>query len=194
MWRIGDWLPGRCAAECINFDSILVGRENAAVLCGISVGGFLLGESSMGTSISYRTFDTVPDDIRRRVITFLELESTHREWWAESIVLFDDPQAPGHICGATKLFCLLDDDIAADCYMAMKDADFIIELLEEVSKEHRIGWRLFVAGEPAGEIRSGRRNVVAQQLLDSFNLLAGVEDVEFGQFDRESLLRQYPDR
>lgn len=148
----------------------------------------------MGTSLSYNTVEPVTADVRQRVIDFLESRSNEREWWAESIILFDNPQLPGQICGDTKLFCLIDDDDAADCYMAMLDATFIIEQLETTSKEHGITWQLHLAGEPAGEIRDGHRNDTVQQMLASFDLIADVADVDFDQYDRDSLLKKYPDR
>ncbi len=148
----------------------------------------------MGTSLSYNTIEPVPAETRQSVIDFLESESSNREWWAESIILFDSPEMPGQICGDTKLFCLLDDDDAADCYMAMKDAEFIVERLETVSRQHGIAWQLFIAGEPAGEIRDGSRDDFAQQMLDSFDLVAEAEDVNFDEYDRETLLKQHPDR
>ena len=152
------------------------------------------GTVQMGTSLSYRTVGAVDAGARQPVLDFLTLKSKKREWWAESIHLFDNPHIPGQICGDTKLFCLLDDDDAADCFMAMKDAEFIVECLEESSKSHGIAWELVLAGEPAGEVRNGHRNKTVQQMLDSFDLVAEVDDVDFSRYDRESLLHQYPDR
>ena len=148
----------------------------------------------MGTSLSYKTMGPVSEPVRQRVVDCLESDSESREWWAESIILFDNPKAPGRICGDTKLFCLLDDDDAADCWMAMQDAAFIVERLESASREHGISWELFLAGEPAGKILNGERDEVVAQMLASFDLIADVEDVDFSQYDRESLLRRYPDR
>lgn len=63
----------------------------------------------MGTSLSYQTTAPVPDSRRSRVVAELTAISDGREWWAESILLYDAPGLPGHNGGDTKLFCLIDD-------------------------------------------------------------------------------------
>ncbi|MEM7479407.1 MAG: hypothetical protein AAF483_30860 [Planctomycetota bacterium] len=87
----------------------------------------------MGTSLGYNVTDAVNAEVRNQVVAFLESASEQRNWWAESIILFDHPEKPDLICGDTKLFCLIDDDLA-DCYMAMKDAEHIVELLEATAR------------------------------------------------------------
>ena len=108
----------------------------------------------MGTSLGYNTKDPVNTDVHEKVVAFLERASEQRDWWAESIRLFGHPEKPRLICGDTKLFCHIDDDLA-DCFMGMKDAEHIVELLEITSGEHEIEWELILAGEPAGEVRNG---------------------------------------
>ncbi len=72
-------------------------------------------------------------------------------------MLFDTPHMSGHIVGDTKLFCLIDNDLA-DCFMAMTDAVFIVELLEAVSAKYKINWTLSLAGSPCGHVINGTRD------------------------------------
>nr|CAP48384.1 putative integron gene cassette protein [uncultured bacterium] len=148
----------------------------------------------MGTSLSYHTVETVPAATRQPLIDFIESKANEREWWAECIMLYDLRDGSGRMGGDTKLFCLLDDDDAADCFMAMKDAEFLVDCLESASKQFGVSWELTLAGEPAGEITRGARTEIVQQMLDSFDLIAEDEDVDFERYDRESLLAKYPDR
>lgn len=146
----------------------------------------------MGTSISYQTTAPVPDNLRSQVIADLNAASEDRDWWAESIVVFDVPDLPSHVCGDTKLFCLIDDDLA-DCFMAFQDAEFIVQSLESVSDKYGVDWQLLLAGEPAGRICKGKRDGTINEMLSSFDLLSD-EPGDFGSYDREELLSQYHDR
>jgi hypothetical protein len=146
----------------------------------------------MGTSISYSTIAPVPDWDRPALIAALNDASNSREWWAEAILLFDNPHLTGHVCGDTKLFCLV-DDIAVDCFMATKDAEFIVETLEAASKRFEVDWQLSLAGVSAGKIINGRRDDTVQKTLSSFALISDVAG-DFDSYDRADLLHQYPDR
>lgn len=77
----------------------------------------------MGTSLSYHTFGDVSPDCRRLIRDFLTSTSQSREWWAESIILFDNPAFPNQICGDTKLFCLLICKSAAERSEPLRSID-----------------------------------------------------------------------
>ena len=125
----------------------------------------------MGTSISYQSTAPVPDDRRSLVLAKLNASSDEREWWAESIILYAAPSLPGHVCGDTKLFCLIDDDLA-DCFMALQDAGFIVKCLESVSAKYAVDWQLLLAGESAGQIVNGKRDQTVDEMLSSFETLS----------------------
>ena len=147
----------------------------------------------MGTSLSYQSDTTVLEPTRSDVVKYLTNEASKRDWWAESLILFDTPHLPGHIVGDTKLFCLIDDDLA-DCFMAMTDAVFIVELLEAVSAKYKIDWTLSLAESPCGQVIKGARDAELTNSLDSFAILADEEGGDFGNYDRVRLLTENPDR
>lgn len=147
----------------------------------------------MGTSLSYQSTAVISEPLRSKIIEFLIHESNQREWWAESLVLFDSPQLPGHIIGDTKLFCLI-DDVAADCFMAMNDATFIVELLEAVSGSFDVDWNLSIAGRSCGRISKGKRDLELAATLGSFADLSESQNCDFADFERETLLAEYSDR
>jgi hypothetical protein len=147
----------------------------------------------MGTSLSYQSDTTVPEPTRSEVVQYLTEEASKRDWWAESLILFDTPHLPGHIVGDTKLFCLIDDDLA-DCFMAMTDAVFIVELLEAVSAKYKIDWTLSLAGSPCGQVINSTRDAELANSLDSFAMLADEDGGDFGNYDRDRLLAENPDR
>lgn len=150
-------------------------------------------KSIMGTSLSYQSDTPIPEPIRSEIVRYLTEESDKRDWWAESLILFDTPNLPGHLVGDTKLFCLIDDDLA-DCFMAMTDAVFIIELLETVSAKYKIDWTLSLAGSPCGQVIKGARDAELTNSLDSFAMLADEDRGDFGKYDRVRLLAENPDR
>ena len=147
----------------------------------------------MGTSLSYQTKSPVPEPSRSAILEYLRRESNNRTWWAESLLLFDSPELPGHIVGDTKLFCLIDDDLA-DCFMAMTDAVFIIELLEQVSANHGVDWALAIAGSPCGQVIAGKRDDVLSAAIGFFATLSDDDGNGFDDYDRETLLAANPDR
>lgn len=146
----------------------------------------------MGTSRSYHTIAPVSDDVRSQIVAELTAVSDTREWWSESISLFESHDLPGHACGDTRLFSLIDDDLA-DCYMATQDGEFIVRSLEIVSAKHAVDWQLLLAGEDAGRIVNGQRDSTVNEMLSSFTMLLG-EMGDFASYSREQLLRQYHDR
>ena len=147
----------------------------------------------MGTSLSYQSDTAVAEPTRSEIVDYLTSASDKRQWWAESLILFDTPQLPGHIVGDTKLFCLIDDDVA-DCFMAMNDAVFIVELLEAVSGRYKIGWTFSLAGSPCGRVINGERDQELAANLDAFAMLADDDGNGFGDYDRDVLLAEHPDR
>jgi len=147
----------------------------------------------MGTSISYYTKQPLAENLRNEITEFLEVESSRREWWAESILFFDVPTLPGHICGDTKIFCNLDEDDGADCYMAMKDTEFIVALLEAVSLNHGVDWEIRLSGELVGLIQKGQREPELAEVISMFGEL-GEGAYDFSEYDRDELLQKYPDR
>jgi len=148
----------------------------------------------MGTSLSYNTVNCDSDKLRRDAMTFILSLAERREWWAETMILFQVDEAPHQIYGDTKLFCIGIDDDAADCFMAMKDAEFILEVLELSSKQFGLNWEILLASSPAGGVVAGERNAEAVGLLEIFEQIAEAEVVDFSRYERQALLERYKDR
>lgn len=147
----------------------------------------------MGASLSYSSKSPVPASIRSIIVDFLVEESSKREWWAEPLAFFESPQLRGHIVGDTKLFCLI-DDVFADCFMAMNDAVFIVELLEVVSKAYKCDWTLSMDGSTLGSIAGGQRDQELVANLKAFAFIADGHGAGVEEYDRESLLQEYSER
>jgi hypothetical protein len=148
---------------------------------------------TMSASLAYATGAPVADDVRSSLREFITRSTAGHQWWAESILFYDDPELPGHVVGATKLFVLLDDP-AIDSFMAHADMAKIIDVLELSSERFGVEWELSIAGTPVGRIARGQRDEALAQAMTELLEICDVMDVDPTTLDRESILREYRDR
>jgi len=73
----------------------------------------------MSASIGYHTIQPVAAEQKMMILKSIEDLTLDYEWWAEPMIFYDHPDYPGHLCGDTKLFCLIDDEagVAHDSFM-----------------------------------------------------------------------------
>ncbi|MBX6316052.1 MAG: hypothetical protein IRY99_24535 [Isosphaeraceae bacterium] len=141
----------------------------------------------------YNTVAPVADDVRSSLCEFITQSTAGHQWWAESILFYDDPQHPGHLVGDTKLFVLLDDP-AIDSFMAHADLERIVVALESSSARFGVDWDLSLAGAPIGSITRGRRDAALAQAVMGLLEACGEMGVDPATLDRENILREYHDR
>lgn len=150
----------------------------------------------MGASMGYRTTTPIPEVLATKVLSDIKKFTEGYEWWAESITFFDHPNFPGHLCGDTKLFCMLDGEtgLAHDSFMAYTDADKIISVLEKVSSIHGVDWAINFEDAEVGRVVSGKQTnelcAHREMLLEFCTMM----DVDPKSLDRKTILSQYPDR
>ena len=147
----------------------------------------------MSASLTYATATPVDNDQRSAILAFINEDTAGHQWWAESIVFYDDPNRPGHVVGNTKLFVLIDDP-ALDSFMASSDMDRIISALEKSSAKFGVDWHLFLQDNPAGTVSKGKRDERAEKSVKGLLSICHAMDVDPEDLNRGSILEQYRDR
>jgi uncharacterized protein YjbI with pentapeptide repeats len=108
----------------------------------------------MAVSLSYRTTDSVPVEVRKAILAAARQLNRQRPWWGEGLVFFTDPKWRGYLTGDTKLFRSRGGD-EDDQFMAFHDARFILLTLARWSREHGLSWVVEMEGEEVGRIAGG---------------------------------------
>lgn len=140
----------------------------------------------MGVSLGYISSDTLAADIQTAVKADAERINEQRRWWCEPLSFFQCPDHENKLAGATKLFLpsystddggYVEVDPADDCFMAARDAQFIIEQLARWSGQHDITWRLELEGSEIGSVANGEVGADLMEMVHQLPLL-GLEDPE----------------
>jgi hypothetical protein len=137
----------------------------------------------VGVSLTYYTTEAVTAAVKKAIEADTKRHNKERAWWCENMIFFKHRDRPKCLCGDTKLFMNLDDDLLDDEdqladaleydeFMAFHDARFILLTLAGWSKQHGIDWLVFLAGEEVGRVTKGKitpkglfdSNVTAKQL------------------------------
>jgi hypothetical protein len=97
----------------------------------------------MSASLTYATAHPLKRAARSRILAFVKRDTDGYQWWAESMLFYDDPQRPDHLVGNTKLLTLSDDP-GIDSFMAGCDMERIVRTLEAASAKFGVAWELFL--------------------------------------------------
>jgi hypothetical protein len=147
----------------------------------------------MSASLTYATVAAEDDARRSAILAFIKKDTDGYQWWAESMLFFDDPKRPGHLVGNTKLFVLIDDP-ALDSFMASSDMERIVSTLEKTSAKFGVDWQLFLQDNPAGAISKGTRDMRAAKSVKGLLSICDAMGVDPSGLDRASILKQYRNR
>jgi hypothetical protein len=137
----------------------------------------------MSVSLTYYTLTAVPQQLVSQMQD--EANALPHRWWSEGIHFFQDPTGANRAYGDTKLFLLAheneDGDLMEvepenDSAMAWRDASFIVERLEEWTREFGVAWELVSAGELAGRIEYGQRDATLAELLAAMREFAELSE------------------
>lgn len=154
----------------------------------------------MGASLTYNSNKAVTAAIRGQIEA--EAKELSHDWWAESIVFFDDPHNGGRLYGDSKLFLIgystdegeyREIDPSDDSLMAWRDASFIITQLERWSVQHGITWQLSCAEKEIGMIKGGILDKSVKQFLADILRIVEIP-IEERDVYINNLLDRYADR
>ena len=138
----------------------------------------------MSLGLAYISVEEVSADIQESVRGDTRTINTTRHWWSDPIEFFDWPGFEGKLAGISKLFLFgystpngnyIQIDPGDDCYMAARDARFILRTLTAWSDRFEIQWQLKYDDHEFGRIADG---VIHDDLFIAVNelLVIGSED------------------
>jgi hypothetical protein len=145
----------------------------------------------MGVSISCQS--TQPVEEVEELVALIKKANDNFDWWCEPISIWSDSDEPGHICGAKKIFCMI-DDVDTDTYMAYLDVCQVVKVFSEVAAKLNVGWKLDIEGGNFGKIASKGPDKMLQASLASFLDAFPGEFEKLMKTPREKILKKWADR
>ena len=141
----------------------------------------------MGASFSYETSSPVDGSVKASILSELEAITRNYDWWCESVFFYESQVKPDHLTGSTKIFLLgymsddgelIEVDPPDDCFMAARDARYIVDHLIKWSVQYGIDWDLDIEGSPVGKIIQGEPTAEYEKFISELPLIAMAESNE----------------
>jgi len=137
-------------------------------------------------SLSYVSAEKVAKATKDAILA--EAAAIQRDWWCESFVFFEAPEAKGKLAGDTKLMLLdysgpkgkfVEVDPEDDTFMAARDVSFLVAQLAKWSKAHGVTW-LVEETEMGlgGKIANGKPDANAKKLVLALETMFDDEPVD----------------
>lgn len=157
----------------------------------------------MSAALGYATTQPVAEDVRLAIVRECQQIADSRDWWCESILFYDDPERPGHLVGASKLFLpgygtpahYVEVDPLEDMFMACRDAAFILDTLSRWAQEHSLEWEVEFE-DPIGTVGAGGPDDGVDDVLQMLAAESGFDlaDRAAGETRAGEISRKYASR
>lgn len=129
----------------------------------------------MSVLLEYHSMQPVPAEIAAQIESDQRQLLKNRCYWSEPLSVELEHAVPARLVGSNSLFnsggyetqsgTWMEVSESEDYLMAWSDTDFIVHESGSWSKEHRVDWSVYSAGDHVGDVVNGEANKDLQEFV-----------------------------